>query len=88
MNYRILIIIFTLFSFISVAMILHTKTIEKNAVIASAKQTAKLYSQAISTFRAVYTSKVVTIAEKNGLPVTHDFNNKNAITLPATLTII
>lgn len=69
-------------------MILHTKTIKKNAVIASATQMAKLYSQAISTFRTIYSSKVVTIAEKNALPAIHDFHNKNAIPLPATLTII
>ena len=69
-------------------MISHTKTIESNAITSSAKQTAKLYSRAISTFREVYTSKVVTIAEKNGLPAIHDFHNKNAIPLPATLTII
>ena len=88
MNYRIIIIIFTLFSLISVAMILHTKTIQENAIIASGLQNAKLYSDAITTFRTIYTSDVVSVAEQNGLPVTHNHNNKNAIPLPVTLTIM
>ena len=88
MNYRIIIIIFTLFSLISVAMILHTKTIQENAIIASGLQNAKLYSDAITTFRTIYTSDVVSVAEQNGLPVTHNRNNKNSIPLPATLTIM
>ncbi len=88
MNYRIIIIIFTLFSLISVAMILHTKTIQENAIIASGLHNAKLYSNAITTFRTIYTSDVVSVAEQNGLPATHNYNNKNAIPLPATLTIM
>lgn len=87
MNYRI-IIIFSLFLLISIAMILHTKNIQQNAVISFGLQSAKLYSNAINTFRTIYTSKVVAIAEKNDLPATHDFNNTNAIPLPATLTIM
>ncbi len=88
MNYRIIIIIFVLFSFISIAMILHTKTIQQDAVISSGLQSAKLYSNAISTFRTIYTSEVITIASKNGLSITHGHNNNDAIPLPATLTIM
>ncbi|MCK4704744.1 MAG: DUF3365 domain-containing protein [Gammaproteobacteria bacterium] len=88
MNYRIIITIFALFSLISIAMIVHTRTIQENAVISSGIQSAKLYSNAISTFRTIYTSEVVAIAEDNGLPVSHNYKNKNGIPLPATLTII
>ncbi|MBE9515731.1 MAG: DUF3365 domain-containing protein [Proteobacteria bacterium] len=88
MNYRIIISIFALFSLISVGMILHTKTLQKNAVIASGLHNASLYSEAISTFRTIYTSEVVSVAERNGLLVTHDYHNKEAIPLPATLSIL
>lgn len=88
MNYRIIITIFLLFSLASIAMILHTKTVQKNAVISSAIQNAKLFSHSISTFRSIYTSEVVAIAKKNGLIASHDYINKNTIPLPATLSIL
>lgn len=88
MNYRIIITIFLLFSLASMAMILHTKSIQKNAVISSAMHNAKLFSNAMSTFRSVYTSEVVAVANKSGLTASHDYINKNTIPLPATLSIL
>lgn len=88
MNYRVIIIIFTLFTVISVAMIFYTKTRQEDAIISSGLQSARIYSNAINSFRTIYSSKVVAIAKQNGLPTTHDLNNKNAIPLPVTLTIL
>jgi two-component sensor histidine kinase len=52
-------------------------------------QDAALYAEAISEFRTLYTSEVVARAEENGLEITHDYyNKKNAIPLPATMSIL
>lgn len=88
MNYRIIIFIFALFSLISVGMISHTKTLQENVVKTSGLHNAKLYSDAIAVFRTIYTSEVVSVAEQFGLQVTHDYHNKDAIPLPATLGIL
>jgi len=69
-------------------MIWHTNNLQKNVVKASGLYNAKLYSDAISLFRNVYTSEVVSVAEQHGLEVTHDYHNKKAIALPATLSIL
>jgi Mg2+ and Co2+ transporter CorA len=54
-----------------------------------AQEDAKAYSEALATFRTVYTAHVVNTAKEAGIEVTHDFENKdNAIPLPATLTKI
>lgn len=54
-----------------------------------AEEDAKAYSEAMATFRTVYTANVVNTAKKHGLEVTHDFDQKeNAIPVPATLTKI
>lgn len=54
-----------------------------------AEEDAKAYSEALATFRTVYTANVVNTAKKHGLEVTHDFDQKEkAIPLPATLTKI
>jgi len=69
-------------------MIWHTKTLQENVVKSSALHHAQLYSDAITVFRSLYTSEVVAVAEQHGLQVTHDYLNKKAIPLPATLTIL
>ena len=54
-----------------------------------AQEDAKAYSEALATFRTVYTANVIGTAKKHGLEVTHDFDQKEkAIPLPATLTKI
>ena len=54
-----------------------------------AEEDAQAYSEALATFRTVYTANVVNTAKKHGMEVTHDFDQKeNAIPLPATLTKI
>ncbi len=88
MKYRIIISIFVLFTLISTGMILHTKNLQENVVKTSGLYNAQLYSNAIATFRTIYTSEVVSVAERYGLEITHDYQNKKAIPLPATLSMI
>ncbi len=88
MNYRIIILIFVLFSTISGGMIWYTDTLQENAVKASSLENAKIYSDAIAAFRTLYTSEVVSAAEEHGLEVTFDYVDKKAIPLPATLSIL
>ena len=57
-----------------------------------AEEDAQAYSEALATFRTVYTANVVNTAKAHGLEVTHDFDREDkqgkAIPLPATLTKI
>ena len=57
-----------------------------------AEEEAQSYSEALATFRTVYTENVVNTAKAHGLEVTHDFDQEEkkgkAIPLPATLTKI
>lgn len=54
----------------------------------TAIQDAALYSKALTDFRTLYTSEVVEPARRDGITITHDYKNRrNAIPLPATLTI-
>ena len=57
-----------------------------------AEEDAQAYSEALATFRTVYTANVVNTAKSHGLEVTHDFDQGEkrgkAIPLPATLTKI
>lgn len=88
MKYRIIISIFIAFSFISIAMVLFTKSMQDSLIQRSAIQNAENYSNAITAFRTVYTSEVVSRADKLGVEVRHDYHNKKAIPLPVTLSII
>ena len=50
---------------------------------------AARYSQTLMEFRTIYTSEVVNTAQKNGLVITHDYQEReNAIPLPATLSML
>lgn len=63
---------------------LSDELIESNAL-----QNARLYSQAITEFRTVYTSEVVSKMEAQGVDISHDYHDKeNAIPLPATLSML
>ena len=56
---------------------------------ANALQNARLYSQAITEFRTIYTSEVVSKMEVQGVEISHDYHQKeNAIPLPATLSML
>ncbi|MBE9536441.1 MAG: DUF3365 domain-containing protein [Proteobacteria bacterium] len=67
---------------------MHTKNLQENVVKSSALHYAKLYSDALEEFRDLYTSEVVAVAEEHGLQARHDYLNKKAIPLPATLSIL
>lgn len=88
MNYRVIIFIFVVFSLISTGMIWHTKNLQQHAIESSGLSNAKLYSDTITAFRSIYTSEVVSVAEQHGLQVTHDYLDKKAIPLPATLSML
>ena len=52
-------------------------------------KTARLYAQAITDFRSVYTAEVVAKMRANGIEVTHDYHQNNrSIPLPATLSMV
>lgn len=54
-----------------------------------ALENATNLSKALSEFRTLYTSEVATRAQEAGMHVTHDYQNeKNAIPLPATLSMM
>ena len=88
MNYRIITFIFLTFSLISIGMVWHTNNLQENVVITSGLDNAKIYSDAITAFRTIYTSEVITAAKQHGVQVTHDYKNRKAIPLPATLSIL
>lgn len=88
MNYRALVFIFSLFSMISLGMIWHTKNLQENVVKSSGLHNAKLYTDVISEFRTLYSSEVVPVAREAGLKISHDYIDKHAIPLPATLSIL
>ena len=55
----------------------------------SALQNAEFYSHALSTFRTLYTSEVVSRAKSHGMRITHDYTeHDDAIPLPATLSML
>jgi signal transduction histidine kinase/CheY-like chemotaxis protein len=62
--------------------------VSQNLVQAEAVQNAAEYSDAISTFRSLYTSEVVGPARSHGMLVTHDYDERQgAIPIPATLSL-
>ncbi|MCP5078989.1 MAG: response regulator [Psychromonas sp.] len=55
----------------------------------SAQLSAQRYLEALSAFRSLYTSEVVSIADQTNLKITHNYKEyDNAIPLPATLTLV
>ncbi|MDE1460865.1 ATP-binding protein [Spartinivicinus poritis] len=67
----------------------YISSLQSQLVKSSAINSASLYSQALREFRSLYTSEVVTIAHQSGLKITHNYKEeKNAIPLPATLSIL
>ncbi len=78
----------TVLTVVSVAFLLWQQWKTQNEIVETiAIQDAKSYSEALTTFRSLYTSEVVNTAKANNIEVTHDYKNKTgAIPLPATLT--
>lgn len=88
MRSRVIILIFTFFILIAVGMIFHSKSLQENAVQTTGLANAKIFSDAITTFRTLYTSEIVQVASEHGLEITHDYHNKSAIPLPATFSML
>ncbi|BBM86921.1 response regulator [Candidatus Uabimicrobium amorphum] len=73
----------------TVATIWHLSYISRQSTENTALYTAKNYSEALRTFRTLYTSQVVVPMKKKGLDITHNYaDNENAIPLPATLSMM
>ncbi|OOZ38506.1 hypothetical protein BOW53_15315 [Solemya pervernicosa gill symbiont] len=67
-------------------MVMHVSQLQSNLINSTALKTAELYSVALTQFRSLYSSEVVSKASASGLDVTHDYVDRdNAIPLPATL---
>lgn len=55
----------------------------------AALKNAQLYTAALSEFRSLYTSEVVTRARQHGMTISHDYqDDPNAIPLPATMSML
>lgn len=88
MRSRVIIFIFTLFILIAVGMIFHSKSLQENIARTSGLTNAKLYSDAITIFRSLYTSEVIQVASDHGIDITHDYHNKSALPLPVTFSML
>ena len=67
----------------------HNSRVTRSLTESTALQDAKLYSEAISEFRTLYTSEVIQTLRKQDITVTHDYKmHENAIPLPATLSML
>lgn len=62
--------------------------VHKNMIESNSLEFTRLYSEAISEFRTIYTKDVVSRLKDQDIKITHDFENyTNAIPLPATLSM-
>lgn len=67
----------------------HTVREDRRLVEAAALDAARLYAEALSEFRSLYTSEVVEPARQAGVPAVHDYDVRlGSIPLPATMTIL
>jgi len=67
----------------------HVSQLQSRLIESTAIKNARSFSDALTEFRTLYTSEVVTTAKRHGLEITHDYTTKeNAIPLPATLSML
>ena len=86
---RTILALAVLFAAALALILIYTSRLETNLVNALALEEAAGYTRALSEFRTLYTSEVVTRVQSRGIEVTHDYLSKEgAIPLPATLTIL
>ena len=63
-------------------------SLTEKLIVAVALENASDYATALSEFRSLYTSEVISRIEESNIKVTHDYlDKKNAIPLPATLSM-
>ena len=67
----------------------HLTSLQSDLTASTALESAKLYAEAIATFRTLYTREVVERLRGRGIAVTHDYDQQDgAIPLPATLSML
>ncbi|MEH6345267.1 MAG: PAS domain S-box protein [Bermanella sp.] len=77
------------FAGVVAAFLLYIKQIESSIVTKNSLQTAQVYSQALESFRSIYTTEVVDKVNNSQISVSHNYAHiEGAIPLPATLTMI
>ena len=89
MSKKIPILLVMLFLGIILAMATHVIILKNDIVDIAAKHNAKLYIDALATFRTLYSAEVVQAVKDHGIIVTHDYSNKQkSIPLPATFSML
>ena len=67
----------------------HVSQLQAETITTTALENTRLYTQAITEFRTLYTSEVVERVRPHGVVAAHDYRDKEgAIPLPATLSIM
>lgn len=86
---RIILVLSLVFVTVVASMIWHVAQLQSDLIESNALNSAKLYTEALTQFRSLYTSEVVERASAHGMDVTHDYASRdNAIPLPATLSML
>ena len=87
-NTRIILTLLFIFSLVVGGMVWHLSQLQSGLVHSTSLRAAELYTVALTQFRRLYTSEVVSRVKSLGLDVTHDYASRdNAIPLPATLSM-
>jgi signal transduction histidine kinase/CheY-like chemotaxis protein len=85
---RAVLLLLLLFAAGGALLLRHDARKRAELIEATARENARDYSTAISTFRSLYTSEVVRPLLARGVPATHDyFERQGEIPLPATLSM-
>lgn len=86
---KVLVLVATFFVGSIIVLAVFIVTLQTQLIESSALESAKLYSDALSEFRTIYTSKVVKRVKTHpDFEVTHDYDKKDyAIPLPATMSM-
>ncbi len=88
-NWQFTLILLLFFSLATFAAVWHVSQLQSRLIESSATKNARFFSDALTSFRTLYTSEVVKAAKQHGLEVSHDYAAKeNAIPLPATLSML
>lgn len=85
---RTLFVLVVLFSIAGAAMFWSESRVQASIIESTIREDAKAYSEALSTFRSLYTSEVIGALRGREIPITHDYERQEgAVPLPATLTL-
>ncbi len=88
---RTILLLVIMFAIAIALLMWHRARLEHRLVETTAVAEAQRYSEALATFRTLYTREVVGTVAKHGITVTHDYGDQKhggkAIPLPATLSM-